>query len=191
VTDEIEETEDGLPHVPPVQVERDEDEIEDELHFQICMLLDELHKILDVVLTQWELYRDGKVDVVVPALATNIAIDLVRQAELKFEDVVVRPKKYPEAKIPVWTLPAVAYFCQDEGFNRNPREEWVKPRDPNDLRHPGIYALAGTDTPIGTEDMCFHSVFCGLRVHLSNQLVSPLAVQEPIIDAMRQHNNWP
>jgi hypothetical protein len=95
-TDETEEIEDELPHVPPVQVERDDDEF----HFQICMLLDELHKILDVVLRQWELYRDGKIDVVVPALATNIAIDLVRQAELEFEDVVVRPKKYPEAKFP-------------------------------------------------------------------------------------------
>jgi hypothetical protein len=87
--------------MPPVHIDRDEDELEDEFHFQILMLIEELHKIKQVVLNLWEAYQNGQLDVVVPSLATNIAIDLVRQAEADFEELVVRPKKYPASKYPV------------------------------------------------------------------------------------------
>jgi hypothetical protein len=80
-----EETEDELPEMPPVQVERSEDELEDEFHLQIHMLIREMHKILQVVLRLWADYRDGLVDVMVPSLATNIAVVLVRQAGTDFE----------------------------------------------------------------------------------------------------------
>jgi hypothetical protein len=103
------DAEDQLPNVPPVKVEKSQEELEDEFHFQICMLLDELHKIEAVALDLWELYRDGKTDLIVASLATNIAIDFVRQAEAEFQDTVMRLKKYPASKFPVWTSPAVVY----------------------------------------------------------------------------------
>jgi hypothetical protein len=62
------------------------------------MVLDELYEIEAVALDLWQLYRVGKMDLIVASLATNIAIDFVRQAEAEFEDTVVRPKKYPASK---------------------------------------------------------------------------------------------
>jgi hypothetical protein len=90
------------------------------------MLLDELYKIEAVALDLWQLYRVGKTDLIVASLATNIAIDFVRQAEAEFEDTVVRPKKYSAAKFHVWTLPVVVYNCQMKEFGDNPREEVLK-----------------------------------------------------------------
>jgi hypothetical protein len=87
--------------VLPVKVEKSQEEPEDDFHFQICMLLNELHKIEAVALDLWGIYRVGKTDLIVASLATNIAIDFVRQAEAEFEDTVVRPKKYPASKFPV------------------------------------------------------------------------------------------
>jgi len=182
-----EEIEEEPPNVPPVQVERSQDELEDEFHFQIKLLLTELHKIQHVIIHMWESYREGKVDVVVPSLATNIAIDLVRQAEAEFEDAVARPKKYPASKYPVWTLPAVAYWCQARQFDANPIEELVKPG----LTHSGILEPTGTDGPAGTEDIYFHSVFCGLRQHLGALVMFPGSIQEPMIGEMRRNFKWP
>jgi hypothetical protein len=81
------------------------------------MLLDELYKIEAVALDLWQLYRVGKTDLIVASPATNIAIDFVRQASAEFEDTVVRPRKYPASRLPVWTLPAVVYNCQTKEFD--------------------------------------------------------------------------
>jgi hypothetical protein len=121
------EAEEAPPEMPPVHIDRDEEGLEEEFHFLILLLLEELHKITEVVLNLWEAYRNGQLDVVVPSLATNIAIDLVRQAEADLDELVVRPKKYPASKYPVWTLPAVAYLCQLEQFDKDAREDWIKP----------------------------------------------------------------
>jgi len=185
-TDDVDE----LPEVPPVQVGMEEAEIEDEFHFQILMLLDELHNILQIVVKLWGAYRDGKIDVVVPSLLTNIAIDMVRQAEADFDELVIRPKKYPASIYPVWTLPALAYHCQSEEFDKNPLEEMVKP---DMVRHHGILERESIEGPPGTEEIFFHSVFCGIRFHLNLLLTStPRSIHELSIAKIKAHHpSWP
>lgn len=76
------------------------------------------------------------------------AVDLVRRAEADFEELVVRPKKYSASVYPVWTLPGVAYHFQSAEFDKNPKEELVKPditvcsnlRVPKDLREHRMYS---------------------------------------------------
>ncbi|EDU40270.1 hypothetical protein PtrSN002B_001325 [Pyrenophora tritici-repentis] len=186
-TESNEDAEDDLPDIPPVQVDIEEAEIEDEFHFQILMLLNELHNILQIVVKLWAAYRDGKIDVVVPSLATNIAIDMARQAEADFEELVIRPKKYPVWTYPVWTLPAVAYHCQSAEFDMNPQEELVKP---DMVRHHGILERKSTEGPAGTEEIFFHSVFCGIRFHLHALISAPGGIQEPDIKRIKAVHPW-
>jgi hypothetical protein len=188
--------------VLPVKVEKSQEEPEDDFHFQICMLLNELHKIEAVALDLWGIYRVGKTDLIVASLATNIAIDFVRQAEAEFEDTVVRPKKYPASKFPVWTLPAVVYSCQMEEFDDNPREEVLKP-SPENMDHIAgnidVKISRSTGRPLGTKDMCFMFVYWGIGIHLSclmferamNPNPSGIAIPQVDVDAMRLALPWP
>jgi hypothetical protein len=162
-TEEAEES----PEMPPVHIERIEDELEDEFHFQILLLIEKLHKIKQVVLSLWEAYRDGQFDVVVPSLATNIAIDLIRQSEAEFDELAVRPKKYPASEYPVWTLPVVFYLSQLEQFDKDPKEDWVKP---------GIGGHISTDELTGVEDLCFYSVFWAIRHYVTALIPDPRAM---------------
>jgi hypothetical protein len=98
-TRSTEEAEDAPPEMPPVRIGRDEDELEDEFHFQILLLIEELHKIIQVVLNLWGAYRAGQLDVVVPSLATNIAIVLVRQAEADLTNLLCAPRSIPPRSI--------------------------------------------------------------------------------------------
>ncbi|RMZ68978.1 Ank-repeat mbp1 [Pyrenophora seminiperda CCB06] len=182
-----EDATDDLPDMPPAQVDMEEEEIENEFHFQILMLLNELHNILQIVVKLWGAYRDGNIDVVVPSLTTNIAIDMVRQAEADFDELVIRPKKYPVATYPAWTIPAVAYHCQLAEFDKNPLEELVKP---DMFHHHGILQRKSTEGPAGTEDIFFQSVFCGIKFHLQRLIAAPESIQEPNIAAMKAHHPW-
>jgi hypothetical protein len=198
VTELDQDAEDELPNVPPVEVEKSQEELEDDFHFQIWMLLDELHKIEAVALDLWKLYADGKADLIVASLATNIAIDFVRQAEVEFEDTVVRPKKFPASKFPVWTLPAVAYNCVIKEFDDNPREEVVKPGHPESM-NVQIMTSTSTGQPLGTEEMCYMFVYWGLNsyVHalMLERATNPKAVStyipEPDVEDMKKSFSWP
>ncbi|KAF1968052.1 hypothetical protein BU23DRAFT_602500 [Bimuria novae-zelandiae CBS 107.79] len=102
-----------LPEVKTVVVEMNEDQQEDEFFVLIEMFIGEIHEIREPLIKWWTAYKAGTMELSIVAVLTNVAIDLVRQAELEFEQFLVRPKKFPAALFPVSTLPILLYLWED------------------------------------------------------------------------------
>ncbi|KAI2474818.1 hypothetical protein Ptr902_02335 [Pyrenophora tritici-repentis] len=83
---------------------QDESELEEELQFAVTLFIQELQNVTDIACAQWAKYKDEKVDLIVPAMTTDLAIKLVQRAETEFDLVVKRPKKYPTNIFPLWRL---------------------------------------------------------------------------------------
>jgi hypothetical protein len=75
------------------------------------MFLLEVYDIGDEVLKEWMEYVRNRSSLVRASLATNTAIELVRQAESRFYLFLERPSGYPASKFPTWTLPAVLHYA--------------------------------------------------------------------------------
>lgn len=98
--------------VPDVTIDGDEEQVEEEFWFAIQSFLMELHKVQHIVSGYWSDYKEGTQDLIMVALGTRTAIDLIRRAEIELSLQIVRPKRFPEDKYPVWKLPALLYARQ-------------------------------------------------------------------------------
>jgi hypothetical protein len=123
--DNAEENEDSLPMLPSVQIEKDESELSEEFFFTIQMFLLEIYEIGQEVLNTWMMYVRGHCSLVVASLSTNTAIELVRQAESRFDLFLERPSKYPASKFPAWSLPAVLYYTMHPDMHHHSVETVV------------------------------------------------------------------
>jgi hypothetical protein len=120
-------TEDTLPEVSDVAFEEAEEDREDDFWVAVALMLQEQQDMREVVRENWQKYRSGKVDLVVAAMTTDTAIKLAQNAEAKFDLLVTRPKKYPVSEYPVWILPAVLFYNNQEDMHKWPLTEIAKP----------------------------------------------------------------
>ncbi|EFQ94903.1 hypothetical protein PTT_07275 [Pyrenophora teres f. teres 0-1] len=81
------------------------DKTQEELKFAVTLFIQKLQNVIDVTCAQWVKYKYEKVDLIVPAMTTDLAIKLVQRGETEFDLVVKRPKNYPINNFPLWRLP--------------------------------------------------------------------------------------
>jgi hypothetical protein len=151
-----------IPKIASVKLERTEDEIEEEFYFAIECFLEEVQAIRTTIKQTWEVYKQTGYDLVIATLTTNTAIgkysppskpyiadpdttELVRQAEDQLELLVERPRKYPAAKFPVWSFPAILFRAWHESVKSLPIEMIVLPSE-------GVAVMDG--------DKCLHADWC-------------------------------
>ncbi|CAN8104457.1 unnamed protein product [Discula destructiva] len=135
--------------VPDVFIVGDDQQIEDEFWFAIQSFLMELHKVRDIILRYWEDYNASKIDLIMAALGTRTAIDLIRRAEIELGLRIIRPRRFPEDKYPVWKLPALLYAREhstagqdlDSFLNVEVDNYKTVPDDQNDFCLYNIYVL--------------------------------------------------
>ena len=76
------------------EIEHDDDYAVEEWFFALQLFFYDLKCLKLVLEGLWERYRDGEIDLTVPAVATNTAFDLVRRAESDFLREMPIPKGY-------------------------------------------------------------------------------------------------
>lgn len=91
------------------EIDLGEDGLEEEFMFMIYTFVEELQRVREHLNSVWQQYHAGAVDLIVAALMTNTAIDMVRQAGYSFEANLKRPMKYPAQTLPLGALPALLY----------------------------------------------------------------------------------
>ncbi|KAF2449927.1 hypothetical protein P171DRAFT_480982 [Karstenula rhodostoma CBS 690.94] len=106
-----------LPNVPSVVIKQDEEELEEEFFFTIELFLNEVEEVRLFIFGEWINYKKSCEGLTRAAILTNTAVDLVRSAEHQFEQMLVRPKKYPAEEFPVWTLPALLFYHGHKVFH--------------------------------------------------------------------------
>ncbi|KAF2437331.1 hypothetical protein P171DRAFT_400010, partial [Karstenula rhodostoma CBS 690.94] len=99
--------EEDLAGAPTAELQQDQEDNEEDFWLALSLLLQEHEDMRKTVLETWNKYKDGKVDLIVAAMATDTAIKLAQKAEAQFELLVTRPTSYPANEYPVWSLPAV------------------------------------------------------------------------------------
>lgn len=154
-----------VPKVASVTFEKTEDELEDDFFFAIECFLEEVQAIRSAIKETWDLYKRTGHDLVIATLTTNTAIgkwwkfinhlitditnnsavELIRQAEDQLELLVERPAKYPAAKFPVWSFPAIVFYDMHDSMQSSPIEMVVLPSE-------GVTGAA--------EGMCLHADWC-------------------------------
>jgi hypothetical protein len=164
-----------LPKVATGSIEQGEEGIEEEFFFAIESFLKELDEIRMFVLGEWlEYFETGK-GLTRAALLANTAVDLVRSAEYQLGHALIRPKKYPANKFPVWTLPALLYYRSHERFQDQSPDLFVTPS----LRVVSEDALHRCDQ----ERYCFWNVYAALKIYL-------FARQKPLKTPMVRMQNY-
>ncbi|EHY60040.1 hypothetical protein HRR83_006398 [Exophiala dermatitidis] len=98
-----------VPAVASVRIEFDDKETEEEFHFAIWSFLQDIQAVRVYLLSTWQLYAGGKIELMQAACVTNLAVDMVRRAEADFESTLRRPSKYPAAKYPTGSLPFIIF----------------------------------------------------------------------------------
>ncbi|KAF2251706.1 hypothetical protein BU26DRAFT_451587, partial [Trematosphaeria pertusa] len=105
MADELEAEDLALPDVVHVLLEKDDEELEEELKLAVSVFLEGLQAMHGVACEQWKKYKSGEVDLIVAAMVTDAAIKLAQRAEAEFDLVVVhRPQKYSASTYPLWKL---------------------------------------------------------------------------------------
>ena len=117
MADEIGVDTTDLPEVAKVVLEQDETELEEDLMFAVHLFFLELQKTRDVVREMWRRYQNATVDIIVATCVTEEAVKFAKQAEVEFDLVVSRPKKYPVETFPLALLLEELWNSADEGAN--------------------------------------------------------------------------
>lgn len=149
-----------LPQVNPVMIEQDEQGLEEDFFFAIKSFLDDIFEVRKYVTKEWLSYTATGEGLTRTALLSNTAVDLVRCAEHQFEQMLVRPKKYPAIDFPVWTLPALLFYNAHDGFNTDA-----------DAVH--IFIKPSLRT-VPVEHACEQEVFCMWRVYAALKMYTHL-----------------
>jgi hypothetical protein len=76
------------------EIEHDDADAAEEWYFALQLFFYGLHYLKGVLEELWERYRDGEIDLTVPAVATNTAFDFVQRAESDFLREMLIPKQY-------------------------------------------------------------------------------------------------
>ncbi|MCJ1353173.1 MAG: hypothetical protein MMC33_003158 [Icmadophila ericetorum] len=89
--------------------ELEDDMDDDDIAFMIFCFFEDLHRIQDYIGEIWKSYRAGETNLQTAAITTNVALDLVRQAEAKILDTA--PKLFNKKRS--WDTIAIIIFYAD------------------------------------------------------------------------------
>lgn len=82
-----------------------EEQREDDFWFAINCFLQEQFRLRGIVKGYWAAYAEGRLELEVAAIGTNLAIDLIRRSEAELAITVTYPARFSEKDWPVWKLP--------------------------------------------------------------------------------------
>lgn len=116
----------ALENVVPVAIIKSEEDIEDDFFLAIHSFMLDLHELRDCLrYGYWPAYCEGGGnELILTALVTNTAIQLVRRAEQQLGLLIERPKKYP---FPAHNFPVIMMHATHNGFGNRSIKEFLKP----------------------------------------------------------------
>jgi hypothetical protein len=99
-----------LPRFDPIPIEQNEEGLEEVFFFAIASFLEDIFEVRVYVAREWDEYIQTGEGLTRTALLSNTGVDLVRSAEHQFEQMLIRPTRFPASAYPVWTLPALLSY---------------------------------------------------------------------------------
>jgi hypothetical protein len=154
----IEVKENQLPKVDPIPIKQDDEELEKEFFFAIASFVEDIYGVRAYIVREWNGYKQTGEGLTRTAILANTTVDLVRSAEHQFEQMLVRPKRFPASDYPVWTLPALLlYRCHHHGFGQF---------DKNDIDLTIKPSLRTTTNDPEQEAYTMWNVYAGLKMYL-------------------------
>ncbi|KAI8963497.1 hypothetical protein F5Y11DRAFT_356297 [Daldinia sp. FL1419] len=148
-----------LTDVANISLTKSEEDIEEDFFFAIFAFMQDLDSVRSWVRESWQAYSRGEVDLVVPSLLTNTAIQLVRKAENEMDFLIDRPKKYPSSQYPVSSFPDIFVHATH-------KDEILKyGQDLDEFIHPSEKIVIIQDND---GKLCLSEIFAALKFHLHN-----------------------
>ncbi|KAI1179018.1 hypothetical protein F4777DRAFT_535287 [Nemania sp. FL0916] len=125
--EKLDESDYVLKNVVPVAIAKSEEEIEDDFLFAIHSFFLDLHDLRTMLSKgYWQCFctQEGGHDLILTALVTNTAIQLVRRAEQQLDLLIERPKKY---LLPAHAFPAIMMHATHQIIGMKSINEFIKP----------------------------------------------------------------